>query len=72
MVNQSSIIEIDGVQFQKSSFSAHGGGHCVGVACKNDMMLVINTNTRESVARFTKEEWQAFVAGVKNGEFDID
>jgi len=58
-------IEIDGVKYQKSSYSATGGGHCVGVACKDETMLVTNTNSMGLVVRFTKGEWQAFLAGVK-------
>lgn len=65
-------IEIDGVKYQKSSYSVRGGGQCVGVACKDAMVLVTNTNSRGPVVRFTKGEWRVFVAGVKRGEFDID
>lgn len=65
-------IEIEGVKYQKSSYSATGGNNCVGVVCKDEMVLVTNTNSRGRVVRFTKGEWRAFVAGVKRGEFDID
>lgn len=65
-------IEIDGVRYRKSSYSKVGGGHCVGVACKDETVLVTNTNGRGPMVRFSKGEWHAFIAGVKKGEFDID
>jgi len=33
---------------------------------------VANRNRRGAVVRFTRKEWSAFVAGVKNGEFDVE
>ncbi len=48
------------------------GCGCVGVALSEGKILVTNTTTSNSpTATFTKEEWTAFIAGVKNGEFDI-
>ncbi|QAZ66053.1 DUF397 domain-containing protein [Solidesulfovibrio carbinolicus] len=59
-----------GKTFKISSFS--GSGHnCVGVSINNDMISVINTNTKDSIIDFTKDEWSAFIAGVKNSEFDL-
>lgn len=52
-----------------SSFCESGA--CVGVARQGEQVLVRNTNVPEApVARFTKQEWKAFIAGVKTGEFD--
>jgi hypothetical protein len=65
------MIEIDGVSYQKSSKSNSGGQFCVGVAQENGEIWVINTNRRGPIVRFTKEEWRAFMAGVKLNEFDI-
>jgi hypothetical protein len=56
-------------RWQTASFCE--GGACVGVARDGEQVLVRNTSTpgaRE--ASFTRDEWKAFVAGVKNGEFD--
>ena len=38
------------------------------------MILVRDTKDhgRGPVQRFTRAEWRAFVAGVRNGEFDLD
>jgi hypothetical protein len=46
-------------------------GACVGVARQGDFVLIGNTNDPEVPAsRFTRQEWNAFVAGVKLGDFD--
>jgi hypothetical protein len=62
-------IEVNGVVYQKSSRS-NSSQMCVGVAYKNNNVLVINTNTKDLVLRFTREEWSAFIEGVKADEFD--
>ena len=64
-------IEVNGVVYRKSSWS-DSGQLCVGVAFQNNDVLVINTNTQDPVLRFTKEEWRAFLAGVKANEFDAE
>lgn len=47
------------------------GGACVGVAREGEQVLVRNTSAPEApVARFTRQEWKAFIAGAKAGEFD--
>jgi hypothetical protein len=58
-------------QFRTSSFS--GGDNCVEVARFEDGSVAVR-HSRTVVAGdglvFTGDEWAAFVAGVKNGEFD--
>jgi hypothetical protein len=68
-VAKTATIEINGVVYQKSSYS-NSSQLCVGVAHKNNDVLVINTKTQDLVLRFTREEWRAFIAGVKANEFD--
>ena len=52
-----------------SSFCSDAG--CVGVVTENSSVLVVDTKDLDAAAlSFTREEWAAFVAGVKNGEFD--
>jgi hypothetical protein len=47
------------------------GGTCVGVARKGEFVLIGNTgDPNGGVTRFTPQEWRAFVAGVKLGDFD--
>jgi Domain of unknown function (DUF397) len=56
--------------WRKSSYS--GGSGCVEVAVRAGLVGVRHTKDREGpVLRFTPEEWVAFVAGVRNGEFDL-
>jgi Domain of unknown function (DUF397) len=56
------------VPVRTSSFCSDGS--CVGVALGADEVRVVDTKT-EGALSFTAEEWQAFVAGVKAGEFDL-
>ena len=70
-MNERLLVEIEGVVFKKSSHSTSGGGKCVGVSIQNDCVKVINTKTKGKVVEFTNEEWEAFISGVKEGEFDI-
>lgn len=52
-----------------SSFCS--GGACVKVTfLPSGAVVVSNTNASGGVA-FTPEEWDAFVAGTKAGEFDL-
>lgn len=60
---------IEFLQFRKSSYSA---AECVEVAL-DDHGAVIVRNSRVPdlrTAAFTREEWRAFVSGVRDGEFD--
>jgi len=51
-----------------SSFCSDGD--CVGVSIHPDGVDVVDTGTAGRLS-FTTSEWTAFVAGVKNGEFDL-
>jgi hypothetical protein len=57
--------------FTVSSFS--GGGDCVEVGRVPDGGAIVRDSkdpAREIALTFTRGEWDAFVRGVKNGEFD--
>ena len=57
-------------QFKTSSFCS--GGNCVEVRlAPGNTVTVRDTKDWTFELNFTPEEWTAFVAGVKNGEFDI-
>lgn len=57
------------IGFRRSSFCGESG--CVEVGSWDARMLVRDSKLDDSpVLSFTREEWTAFVAGVKNGEFD--
>lgn len=60
----------DEFSFRASSFCATGG--CVEVAMLPDGRVAVRDGKdRERPAQvYTAAEWKAFVAGVKNGEFD--
>jgi len=47
------------------------GGACVEVAV-SDQVLIRNSTAPDKVIAFSKEEWRAFVAGVRIGEFEAD
>jgi hypothetical protein len=57
----------------KSSRSNANGGACVEVAGNlRDVVAVRDSKDREGpVLVFTSDEWQAFTAGVRGGEFNL-
>lgn len=57
--------------FKKSTACSHCRT-CVAVASKEGMVAVRDTkDSSEVTLQFSIEEWQAFVLGVKRGEFDF-
>lgn len=61
-------------QFKKSSFSPFAKAddpRCVGVSISDTEILVTNTKDRSTILTFSRAEWNAFIKGVKNGEFDL-
>ena len=64
--------DISHAVWRKSSFSNGNGGNCVETAkLPGGGMAVRDTKNRDgAILRFTKGEWEAFVKGVKVGEFD--
>jgi hypothetical protein len=67
-------MDVTNVRWRKSSFSGGNGGNCVEVGQDSDgTILVRDTKDRAMMPhRYTSAEWRAFVAGVRNGEFDLD
>lgn len=63
---------LTGRTFHKSSFSPeHGFPHCVAVSIAEDDVLIRRSDDEKPVLNFSREEWKAFVLGVKNSEFDV-
>lgn len=64
--------ETAAVVFHKSSYSGSQGGSCVEVAELGDGGRLVRDSKDPDgpVLRFTAAEWRAFVAGVKDGEFE--
>ncbi|MEU6794990.1 DUF397 domain-containing protein [Nonomuraea wenchangensis] len=57
-----------------SSFSADGGGNCVEAGPLQDgsgRVAVRHSKLHDEVITYSKAEWQAFLAGVRAGEFDF-
>ena len=60
-----------GLKWVKSSLS-FANGNCVEVASLPDGQIGVR-NSRDAegaVLRFTSDEWDAFIGGAHNGEFD--
>lgn len=58
------------IEYKVSSFCSFG--NCVEVGRSPEgAVMVRDTKDRAQELRFTDEEWVAFVAGVKAGEFDF-
>ncbi|MEK7152780.1 MAG: DUF397 domain-containing protein [Patescibacteria group bacterium] len=62
----------DGWDYITSSYCGSGG--CIGVAKLPDGQILVNDtkNISGKPLLFTREEWIAFLKGVKNNEFDIN
>jgi len=58
--------------WRKSSYSGGNGGGCVEIAASPGQVLVRDSKDREGpVLSFSPDEWAAFTAGVRGGEFDL-
>lgn len=65
-------IDIKTAAWQKSSF-CNGASSCVEVAPLADGNVALRDSKVEDgpVLVFTPSEWEAFTAGVRDGEFDL-
>jgi hypothetical protein len=61
---------LDGVAF-RTSLMSQKSRNCVGVGTKLGRVLVTNTKHPSVIVDFSKQEWLAFLDGVKKGEFEI-
>lgn len=60
--------------FKKSSYTNPGGiiNRCVEVAITPMGVVVRNSNDKsKNTVFYTRDEWKAFIDGVKNNEFDL-
>jgi hypothetical protein len=59
------------VRWVKTSFS-YASANCVEIAVLSDAIIGVRDSKDASgpVLQFSGAEWQAFLGGVKNGEFD--
>jgi hypothetical protein len=58
------------IEYRVSSFCSAGNCVAVGRTPEGGFAVLDTKEPGQSALRFTAEEWAAFVAGVKNGEFD--
>lgn len=65
--------DLSGAHWHKSTRSGGDGGNCVEVATNLEGVVAVrDTKDRTGgLLLFTPAEWAAFIASVKDGEFDI-
>jgi hypothetical protein len=65
--------DLSGAVWRKSTRSGDNGGACVEVARNLPGIIAVrdSKNPDGSALIFTSDEWRAFIAGVKDGEFDV-
>lgn len=64
--------ELSGATWRKASYSA-ANGNCVEVARNIPGIIAVrdSKNPEGPALVFTPSEWECFVAGAKDGEFDL-
>jgi len=67
-------VDLNGARWRKASLSGNNGGNCVEVAVNLPGIIAVRDSKDQEgpVLVFTPDEWRAFAAGVKGGEFDQD
>ena len=56
----------------RKSVRSNGGDNCVEVAFLGDGVAVRDSkNPGDGILLFTRGEWEAFIGGAKDGEFDL-
>lgn len=60
-------------KFRKSTFSSDRSlfSRCVEVAIDDNRVLVRHSIQKTTVIEYTRDEWSAFILGVKHNEFDL-
>ena len=63
------MMDLSTARWRKSSYSGVNG--CVEVAVGRDRVAVRDSKDRGGpILLFTSDEWEAFLAGARDGEFD--
>lgn len=72
MNKQKTQVQFEDKDFKKATFSHGGKKVCVMVAIKQEGVGVRDSkDTEKTTLQFTLPEWDAFIKGVKAGEFDL-
>nr|WP_205862263.1 DUF397 domain-containing protein [Planosporangium thailandense] len=65
-------VDLDSARWRRSDRGDGGSGNCVEVAFVDGAIAVRGSaDPRGPVLLFTQAEWDAFVEGAKDGEFDL-
>jgi uncharacterized protein DUF397 len=66
-------MDLTGARWRTSSYSGNGGNTCVEVADNlPDVVAVRDSKDRGGpVLAFASAQWEAFTAGVRQGQFDL-
>ena len=64
---------VENATWRKSSYSGSNGGNCVEVADNLPGVVAVRDSKDPDgpVLAFTPDDWQAFTAAIKAGEFDL-
>jgi hypothetical protein len=66
-------VDLSTAHWQKSTRSGPNCDNCVEVAFVDGAIAVRDSKHDDGpILLFTQDEWDAFVAGAKDGEFDLD
>lgn len=58
--------------WRKSSLCDNSSGNCVEVKRRDDRTVSVRRSSRPGFEiTYSPDEWSAFIAGAKNGEFDV-
>ena len=65
-------VDLSVAAWKKSSHSGANGGNCVEVASNLPGVIAVRDSKNPDGPKllFTPAEWQAFISGVRDGEFD--
>jgi hypothetical protein len=65
-------VDLNRAIWQKSSYSGGNGGNCLEVARNLPGIAAVHDskNPAGPALTITPDEWQAFLAGARDGEFD--
>ncbi|MGC9666948.1 DUF397 domain-containing protein [Planosporangium sp. 12N6] len=65
-------VDLDGARWRRSNRSGASSDNCVEVAFVDGAIAVRDSRHPDGpVLLFTQSEWDAFVGGAKDGEFDL-
>jgi hypothetical protein len=66
-------MDLSRAEWRKSSWSGGNGGDCVEVARNLSGAVAVRDSKDPDGPKltFTPDEWAAFTAGIKTGEFDL-